>query len=132
NEPRYHPGSKTKTPANCGTPASQQNYRVIRKSGDAVCIWLPEGGNGECTWVIAPSAQIVATGTAPKNFWPEGTGMSDKGAGEKEVVYGKRAPGRWCSMKIPELGSCLLISKRSSLQSAGLTLSAGASSLRRT
>jgi|SRR5215831_17265011 len=82
NEPRYHPGSKTKTPANCGTPASQQNYRVIRKSGDAVCIWLPEGGNGECTWVIAPSDQIVATRTAPKNFWPEGTGISEKCARE--------------------------------------------------
>jgi hypothetical protein len=35
----------------------------VKKSDDAVCIWLPEGGNGECTWVI-PSDQIATTATA--------------------------------------------------------------------
>jgi hypothetical protein len=57
--PTYTPGSRIEVPKGCGTPASQQNLKVVKKSDDAICIWLPDRDDGKCTWTIAAADQIA-------------------------------------------------------------------------
>jgi hypothetical protein len=48
---------KLNSGASCGTAVSETTYKVIQKSGDAVCFRQPEYPQDECAWaVIAPQA----------------------------------------------------------------------------
>jgi len=69
--PTYTPGSRIEVPKGCGTPASQQNLKVVKKSDDAVCIWLPDRDDGKCTWTIAAADQIAPAIVAAKPLPPE-------------------------------------------------------------
>jgi hypothetical protein len=57
--PTYTPGSRIEVPKGCGTPASQQNLKVVKKYDNAICIGLPDRDDGKCSRTIATADQIA-------------------------------------------------------------------------
>jgi hypothetical protein len=54
-------------PDKCGAPFTGQNYQVVQKSGDAVCIRAAGYPNDRCAWaVIAPNVLMAAKPTPPR------------------------------------------------------------------